>query len=487
MVWYMKKKSLGKNIVLNILNTVLSTLFPLISFQYTAHILLVENIGKYNFSSSIINYVSLIAGMGIGTFAVREGSRLKDNEKELNLFCSEILQLNLITTLAAYLLFLFALLKSSKLQEYTYLLAILSVTVIFKTLSVEWIFTIFEEFKYITIRNILTKILALIAIIILVKDRNDIYIYTWINTLAFVIPYTVNFIHSKKYIKYSYSRTWGMQYLKPVLVFFASIAAMTIYVSSDVTILGIYCNDYQVGLYSVSTKVYTCVKSVFLAVAMVFIPRVSYCWNNGEKRKYKELIITLTNVLILVIPILVTGLICLADPIIVFLASESYIEAVPSMIILSITLVFSIFAHIWAYCVMIPIGRENIVMYTSFISAFMNIVLNMIFIPMGGANAAAITTLLSELLAMIIYFIISRKKMRLINIKNILIYIIQAICGCIITVFICRVTLNFIDNIYKAMMISSVITASIYIIFLIIIKNKYIMWVLDFIYKKVHR
>ena len=69
----MKEKSIKLNAVLNVMKTVLSLVFPLITFPYITRVLQVNAIGKYDFSVSVISYFSLIAALGITTYAVREG------------------------------------------------------------------------------------------------------------------------------------------------------------------------------------------------------------------------------------------------------------------------------------------------------------------------------------------------------------------------------------------------------------------------------
>lgn len=73
----MKNKSLGINAFLNGLRSVLNLLFPLITFPYISRVLSVQGIGIYNFSNTYINYFILIAGLGIATYAVREGADRK--------------------------------------------------------------------------------------------------------------------------------------------------------------------------------------------------------------------------------------------------------------------------------------------------------------------------------------------------------------------------------------------------------------------------
>lgn len=79
----MKKKSLGLNAFLNGLRSVLNIIFPVITFPYVSRILGVGEIGKYNFSNSFIQYFILIAGLGIATYAVREGAKFRgDRQKQ---------------------------------------------------------------------------------------------------------------------------------------------------------------------------------------------------------------------------------------------------------------------------------------------------------------------------------------------------------------------------------------------------------------------
>lgn len=69
----MKRKSLSVNAALNSIKSILNMLFPLITYPYITAVLSVEELGKYNFSLSIVNYFALIAGLGVSSYAIREG------------------------------------------------------------------------------------------------------------------------------------------------------------------------------------------------------------------------------------------------------------------------------------------------------------------------------------------------------------------------------------------------------------------------------
>lgn len=100
----MKKKSLGLNAFLNGFKSILNLIFPLISFPYISRVLSVSGIGIYNFSNTYVNYFILIAGLGVATYAVREGAQYRNEKAKIEKFASQVFSINLIATVIAYIL-----------------------------------------------------------------------------------------------------------------------------------------------------------------------------------------------------------------------------------------------------------------------------------------------------------------------------------------------------------------------------------------------
>ena len=152
------KKSLTINAVMSGLKTILQILFPLITFPYISNVLQVENLGKVNFANSVCGYFLLFAGLGISSYAVREGSKYVNDREKLSAFSSEMFSINMVSTGLSYLALAVAIFCSAKLRGYTELLLIMSLQILFTTIGTEWIFTIFEEYTYITVRGIVFQI-----------------------------------------------------------------------------------------------------------------------------------------------------------------------------------------------------------------------------------------------------------------------------------------------------------------------------------------
>ena len=156
----MKNKSLKFNAILNVIKQLCSVIFPLITIPYVSRILQSENYGKYNFGNSIISYFSLIAALGVSTYAVREGAKYRDDLKKITKFSREIFTINIISMIISYLLLFILLAVPSPLTSYRKLILIQSIVIFLTTIGADWINTIYEDFAYITLRYIFMQIIV---------------------------------------------------------------------------------------------------------------------------------------------------------------------------------------------------------------------------------------------------------------------------------------------------------------------------------------
>lgn len=397
-----QKKSLALNAILSSLKTLTNLLFPLITYPYITRILMVDSIGQVNFSQSIVSYFSLLAALGITTFAVRNGSRIRENENEFNVFANRIFSINVVSMLISVSLLIALTFLPTKVAECRSLILILSLTVFLSPFSVDWLYTIHEDFGYITLRNFIVHLLSLILMFCFVRTKNDVYLYVALTTVATSFGNIFNFIYSRKYVrfKFTFDNHWS-EYRNSILLFFVNSIATTIYLNSDITLLGFMSSNYAVGLYSVATKIYSILKQMFNAVISSVIPRLSYLQKKDDK-EFCLLIKKIFNLAILLIIPCSFGVIILRREIIILISGSEYLEAANTLGILSIATIFAVIANLLSNGALVCLGREKFVLKATLISAVVNITLNFIFIPLFGQNGAALTTLIAECLVVIL-------------------------------------------------------------------------------------
>lgn len=477
----MKHKSLKKNVALNGIKTIVTMIFPIVTFPYISRILQVNNLGKVNFSTSIVNYFLLLAGLGISTYAIREGARLRDNNKQLNEFSNQIFTINIISTIASYILLVAILFSSEKLQLYKVLILIQSLNILGNTLGINWIYSIYEDYLYITIRTIIFQIISLVLMFLFVKEQNDYIVYAWILVISNSGSNILNYINSKKYIKLRITKNINLKkHLKPILIIFASSVATTIYVNADSTMLGIMCDDYSVGLYSASVKVYTILKALVASAILVTLPRLSNYLANGKTNEFKNLIHKLFDLTLIILLPIATGILMTSKEIILILSGPLYIDSIISLNLLSISLIFSILAVFCTNAILLPMKFEKVVMKSTILSAIANIMLNLFFIKIMKQNGAAITTIISEIIVFYIQYRIVRVHVSIdFNIKN----YFSLILGCMGIVLVCIVIDTLSASIVIAFLLKVIISAAIYISTLLVCKNKIVIGFIKSVFK----
>lgn len=481
-----ENKSIKKNAVLNGIRNICNLLFPLITIPYVSRVLSVDSMGKYNFSQSIVSYFLLIAALGIDKYAVREGTKYRDNKEQFSKFASEVFTINIVSTVIAYILLVFYLLCSQKGQQYSNCILVFSIQIIFTTLGIEWVYSIYEDYQYITIRSILFKVISFILLFIFVKKPSDYMNYASITVIAVVGSNAMNYFHAKKYCKLKLTFHYNAKNaVKAILIIFATNIAIQIYINSDITMLGYLKNDNVVGIYSLSSKIYMMIKNLLGAVLIVTIPRFSYYFNLGKIEDYNKLLLKLINTLsLLILPTMIL-MFLLSGSIVRVIGGEQYFQSVTSLKILCIALIFSIFSMAFNQCILIPYRLEKIALYSSIISALLNIGLNFILIPILAENGAAITTVLAELTMMLLNGWFCRKK--LMNVFRSKLFSKNnktVIIGCIALAIMCYFTRSFTGNPFLDLIISGILSLLTYIVIQFLLGNVYIREIIHVVARK---
>ena len=454
----MKEKSLKLNMALNAVKSLMGIVFPLISFPYVAKTLSVTDLGQYNFASSVIGYFALFAQLGISSYAVREGAGIRDNQEKLKKFCGEILSINMLATAIVYVVFFMCLLTVPKFHGYTALLLTFSVQIIFTTIGTEWIFGIYEDYLFLTIRSIVVQMLSIVLLFVFVRKQGDVIPYAVVTVTANVGANVVNCVCAQKKIRFGLRKSLNLRHhLKPILIIFSTALACTIYVNSDV-----------------STKIYTVLKTVATSTLMVAIPRLSYYIANNMQSEYnKQLKTILQTVIVLIAPVTV-GVIMLRREVILLLADESYMGAIESLVILCAALPVCVLATFVGQCILMPFKDEKIIFKATMISAAVNLILNLILIPFFAQNAAAFTTLLAEGTALIIQAYYARKYVKLSGIFK---TIRNTALGSI-AIVICCVLLSGVHLFAVRILADIVISAITYLVILMLLKEEGIVFLL---------
>ena len=391
----MKNNSIIKNTFVYTIRILSSMLFPIITFPYISRVLSPDGVGKYNFSTSVISYFSLLAGLGISTYAIREGAKVRDNRQKLEKIAQELFTINIISAITSYVLFLVVSNIIPKFREDRSLLLILSLTLPLSMFGTEWIFSIYEDYFYITIRSVSFQFVSLILMLLFVKNQGAI-------------------------------------------------------------MLGFLKENYDVGIYVAATKIYNIVRSLLIAFITVVTPRLSYYYGKrNENSDYDTLFNRALNMYMAIIIPAAIGVILISNQSLQLLSGKDYLLATNALKLLAIALVFSTSGSFIANTVLIVTGQEKKIFVATVIGAIVNLSLNFIFIPLYSYTGAAMTTLIAEFVVFNIQLYFAKT---IVKPQSYMSTFIKPIIACIPMIFISNILsllrLNYLIELFLIIIIA---------------------------------
>lgn len=389
--------SLVKNFFYNSALTVSTYIVNFIVFTIISRSLGVENIGVISYVDNIINYFVLFSSLGISTVGVREIAATKGDKKACSRVFSQLLSfvslMVLISTLI-YVLCIFFVPRFYLYRDYFYVgLGKLVLT----PLMIEWLYAGNQDFKFISLRTIVIKVVYLLLVILCVKGPNDSIVYFALTVGSVIVNFIVNAFYAKKYVVVKYMSFDWKTFSKPIMKmgYFAIITSM--YSTFNYVYLGSVSTVAQVGFYYTAVRLYDVIMQLFRSYVTVAMPKMSELLAHSDKASFNTLI-TKSFVGLFAYSIPMTAIFIILAPVVIrVIAGPGYENSVITMRIIMPILVISGINQINGIQVLMPLHKDNVLLVTASLASFVGIVSNILLDQRLGANGAAVTILLSEI------------------------------------------------------------------------------------------
>ena len=231
--------SLAKNSLYNVLYRLLNIIFPFITSIYVARVLGADGIGKVAAAQNIVSYFTIFASMGIPTYGIKLIAQFKVKSKESSKAFSELFVINFILSVVCSIAYYILIFMVPYFEGKHLLYSVTGFSLILNIINVDWFYQGIQEYRYIAIRSLIIKIVALGALIFLVKGTQDYVVYAFITSAALVGNYLFNILKLPQYIKFELKNIRLAEHLKPIFSLFIACLAAEIYVLADTTMLDI--------------------------------------------------------------------------------------------------------------------------------------------------------------------------------------------------------------------------------------------------------
>lgn len=481
----MKSASLKKNYMMNIILTMSSFIFPIITFPYVSRVLLPAGTGKVQFATSVIAYFLMFAQMGAPSYGIRACAKVRDDKEQLTRTAHELLFINLIMSVAAYVLLAIALVVVPKFQQERNLIIVVSFTIGLTAIGMEWLYKALEQYTYITIRSVIFKLIALVAMFLLVHTESDYVVYGGITILASSASNILNLINAHKYIEFKSVGGYDLRkHIKPIMVFFAMACATTIYTNLDNVMLGFMATDVDVGYYGAAVKIKNILVSIVTSLGAVLLPRASYYVEHGNMGEFRKITKKALNfVMLFAVPLSVFFMLFAKEGVLLLSGSAYGGSIIPMQVIMPTLLLIGI-SNIFGIQILVPTGREKVVLYSEIAGAIIDIIINAILIPQMQSTGAAIGTLVAEFVVLLVQYRVLRNEMRE-TVLGIHYFNIAGgvILGLAISIWIKMLSLGY----FATLAIAAVLFFGVYALFLLLRKEPLMMDIMNQIVKKAKR
>ena len=414
-MWLSTKKLFSSKVVINgawlYVLQIFNTVIPLLTLPYITRVLGSTAYGNFSITLNIIGYAQVIVNYGFDLSGASKISKYDKIQDRSELF-SNILTCKVILSILTFMvIYIGSMVNLTPINDNITLL-ILYIVVIGTSLQQTWVFHGLQVMKFITIVNIVSRTISVVLIFLLVKNSNQLYLYSALYGLTFLI----NGIISMIIVKYQFKFNYYMPSIKSIWnelidgwhIFISSIMGK-LFSSFGITVLGFVSLDSVVGIYSAIQKIPLLVLMGYSPIGQALFPYYSKKFSVSFKSGVVE-VIKLTKIIILIMIPISFGLILGSKWLVDLLYGSEYSKDYILMIPLVFWLFFSVLNNLFGTQILVASGNvkeySSAFKYGVLISVILNITLGLKMEALG----VAIATALSEGSLMVIMMINIKKK-----------------------------------------------------------------------------
>lgn len=409
----MKIHSVKFNFIMNFIMSASSIVFPLITFPYISRVLMATGNGKVATASAVITYFNMFASLGIPTYGIRACAKVRDNKEKLSKTVQELLIINSVTMLLTLLVFIGSVIWVPEFAAEKELYIINGIGMVLNMFAITWLYNALEQYAYITVVNMIVKVVSLVLMFLFVKEPKDYVLYGAVTVFASSASYVFNFVYATKFITLKKSGPYDFRvHMKPIFRFFAMSAATSVYTNLDVVMLQFMQGNTEVGYYNAAIKVKTILVTLITSLGTVLLPRLSYYVKKEKIHDFYRMISKAVNFVVIAgLPVTIYFMLFAGESI-QFLAGKGYDGAVAPMVILMPTVLLIGLSNITGIQILTPQNLEQKVLNSILCGAVVDFLLNLLLIPKMASQGAALATMIAEVVVLIVQCVYLRDMIK---------------------------------------------------------------------------
>lgn len=379
-------------------------LLPFLSLPYMLRIIGASYYGSYSYVYALIQYMLLITSYGFLYSATKQVSQNRDNPESIHKIYSSVTIAKCILLIVCVLIFFllgpFLLHNSDEKKMLMWGLGIVIGDILMPT----YLYQGLERMRYLTIIDLIPKLLFTVLIFIIVKEPKDYKNIIILNSAGYICAGIFSTLIARYTLKSRFRiiTIFDIKYqLKEGFAIFGSTIGINLYRNSNIVLLGWFCSDTVVGIYAGADKIVKAVQSIVSPLTQALFPHVSYLFRNiGSTEKIKYILKISLKSLILLIP--VTLILYIFAPIISgIILGENFVKSIELIKIMSIVIIIGGLNYILGIIGLINLNYGKFFMLYVLLSGIISIIFSIMFIREHTYYATSISMVIAEAILLI--------------------------------------------------------------------------------------
>lgn len=332
-------KQLKNNTIALIVIQFLNYVLPFITLPYVSRVFTVEKFGLIFYAQVIMDYFWRLVMFGFDLSGTRTIAINSDNHEKINSSFNSIVCVQFIFLILGYIILSLITFIVPKFRHDWLIYHLTYIALIGQVCLFTWFYQGMQKMKFITILNIITRLIFLVLIFLCIKKSDDYILYPLFNSLSYVVAGIISVIFIKKYFKLQLklpklNELW--QTTKYSSEFFITKVAIALYRQTNAFILGLALTSTAVAYYVAADKIFWAALSLYFTFITALFPYMS---KNKDIVFFKKM---LKYLIILSVGASLFLLIASKYLILIFY-SDKYLESVKILQIFSLSFAFYIF------------------------------------------------------------------------------------------------------------------------------------------------
>ena len=442
---YKQFRSILVNFSFNLSYQILSLILPIMSVPYVTRIFSQRIVGMNAVIQANCTYFVLFGMLGIGLLGPREIAKCQGNRQLISKIFFQIYHIQFLAHIIVIILYgvYFSLCVNKMMVGFYILYLISSLT------DISWLYMGLENFKSLSIRNILVKSTGFILLFLFVKKEEDIFIYICTLYLPQIIINVYMWIIAfKNHITYyNKNKFLNVEFIKEAFSLFFPQIASSVYTILDKTILSLFSDFKEVAIYEQGQILLRLFLAIVPSFSKVMMPRISNSIHNKSKTETMDYMKMSAEFICGISFLMFFGVLACAQMFVDWYLPEEYGKAgfvirICSPIILAVS-----GSNLIAIQFMIPLGIQNKYTISILVASGINVILNLILTPFLGIYGVCIGSIVAEIMGFVLQLFFIRKYIDLkILFSGIYKYILSGLAMFIVLYFVeMRVNSNILN------------------------------------------